>query len=84
MKLSTWQPGNSESEERIQALLQAIPDAIFRVHRSGIYRDCKAPASFKMILPVEEMVGQHHQEFLPAQTSRLLTHAIKRALRVCG
>lgn len=48
-----------QSEERNRALVEAIPDAMARITRDGIYLDVKGPAAFKPILPVSQIVGKH-------------------------
>jgi PAS domain S-box-containing protein len=66
LTLSTLQQRSSTelqvSLARNQALLEAIPDAIFRITRDGIYLDRKAPK--QNTLPIPEVAGLiwHHIE----------------------
>lgn len=54
-----------QSEARNRALLEAIPDAIARIDRDGIYLDIKAPNNFEAIVPIAELSGQKQDAGLP-------------------
>jgi PAS domain S-box-containing protein len=65
---------------RNQALLEAIPDAIFRIDRDGIYLDCKVPKHHTLPTRSREIIGQHLHQVLPTEVAGLIWHHIEIAL----
>lgn len=65
---------------RNHALLEAIPDAIFRVTRDGIYLDCKAARQDILSVSTLEIIGQHLHQVLPTEVAGLIWHHIELAL----
>lgn len=70
----------AESESQNRALLEAIPDLMFRLRRDGIYLDYKAPKGSPLQVPRERIVGGHVRDFLPAGLAERTMEAIERAL----
>ena len=68
------------SVARNRALLEAIPDLIFRVSRDGIYLDCKADKENALPVQVCKIVGRHLHECLPTEVAGLIWHHIELAL----
>lgn len=54
-----------KSEVRNRVLLEAIPDAVVRIHRNGTYLDAKDPADFVPVISAEQVVGKHVRDLLP-------------------
>ncbi len=69
-----------QSESQTQALLDAIPDLIFRLGRDGVVRDCRAAKGQVLFLPLDAFVGKRIAEVLPEPISRSLTGLIAQAL----
>lgn len=72
----------SESTEqelaRSQALLRALPDALFEISAEGEYLFCHAAPGTTYASPV---VGKYIRELLPESVASLAMSAVKRALR---
>ena len=62
------------------ALLNTVPDLIFRVNRAGVYLDCRAAKHFDPVLPASEIVGKHVTEVLPSEVAALAQERIALAL----
>jgi signal transduction histidine kinase/ActR/RegA family two-component response regulator len=67
----------SVSERRLNAILAAIPDAVYRVNLSGIYTDYKAPTQPVDYLPHERVIGRTIQETFPVEAATLLQAALR-------
>ncbi|MEW6495929.1 MAG: PAS domain S-box protein [Cyanobacteriota bacterium] len=65
---------------RNRALLEAIPDLIFRVTRDGIYIDWKAAKENTLPLQTHEIIGKHLHQVLPTKLAGLLWHHVELAL----
>ncbi|MDI6449564.1 PAS domain S-box protein [Anaerobaca lacustris] len=70
-----------QSEARIHALLDAIPDLIFRLSADGVFLDCRVTNSHVLYLPPEQFMGKKATEVLPDSIARPLADAIERALK---
>ncbi|MEH2131852.1 MAG: PAS domain S-box protein [Nostoc sp.] len=68
-----------ESEARYQAILDAIPDLMFRISRDGEYLDLKSEGA-NVTLAREEIVGKHLQELLPSDVAAISQVAIAKTL----
>ena len=62
------------------ALLEAIPDEIFRVTRDGIYLDWKAAKEEALTVRASEVIGKHLHDCLPTQVAGLIWHHVELAL----
>jgi PAS domain S-box-containing protein len=67
-------------EVRNRALLDAIPDLMFRVSRDGMTLDVRAESSAALLLPVEEQIGRNAREILPPEVADAVLGCIERAL----
>ena len=67
-------------ERRTRALLDAIPDLMFRIRGDGIYLDYKADRLEDLATDPERVVGFTVHDRLPRELADLLMHAIHRAL----
>ncbi|WP_442939758.1 sensor histidine kinase [Nostoc sp.] len=68
-----------ESEARYKAILDAIPDLMFRISRDGEYLDLKSE-EVNLTLTREEIVGKHVQELLPSDVATISLEAIAKTL----
>ncbi|WP_442939187.1 sensor histidine kinase [Nostoc sp.] len=67
------------SEARYQAILDAIPDLMFRISRDGEYLDLKSEGA-NVTLSREEIVGKHLEELLPSDVAAISQVAIAKTL----
>jgi PAS domain S-box-containing protein len=68
-----------ESEARYKAILDAIPDLMFRISHDGKYLDLKSEGA-NVILSREEIVGKHVEELLPSDVATISLEAIAKTL----
>ena len=69
-----------QSEAKTSALLNALPDLMLRISRSGTYLECKPPKNFEMVMPISEMLGKNQSEVLPAEVAQQYQHYREQAL----
>jgi PAS domain S-box-containing protein len=69
-----------QSEARNRALLNAIPDLIFRFNRDGTYLDCQAEKAADLLAPANKLIGKNIQDFLPEPATQLFMEHIGQAL----
>ena len=69
------------SDERNRALLEAIPDAIFRLDKNGTYLDFIPAKGFETLLPPAEFLGKRVAEVLPPDLAEGSEDSIRRALQ---
>jgi PAS domain S-box-containing protein len=68
-----------QSEGRYRALLDAIPDLMFRMSRNGTYLDWKGdPAD--LVAPPEELIGANAREVLPPVVAETILEGIRVAI----
>jgi PAS domain S-box-containing protein len=67
-------------EARNRALLDAVPDMIFRVARDGTYLDVKADDPSGLLLPAQELIGRNVRDLLPTDVTRAVLACVERAL----
>ncbi|AUB40764.1 GAF domain-like [Nostoc flagelliforme CCNUN1] len=68
-----------ESEARYKAILDAIPDLMFRISRDSEYLDLKSEGA-NVTLSKEEIVGKHVDELLPSDVAAISLEAIAKTL----
>ncbi|MBD2510933.1 PAS domain S-box protein [Nostoc muscorum FACHB-395] len=68
-----------ESEARYKAILDAIPDLMFRISRDAEYLDLKSEGA-NITLSREEIVGKRVQELLPSDVAAISLEAIAKTL----
>jgi len=69
-----------QSEARNRALLKAIPDLIFRIHRDGTYLDCKSGEHSTLMVPAEMLIGKRVYDVLPPEVAEERMQHVHRAL----
>jgi len=67
------------SEMRYKAILDAIPDLMFRLSRDGQYLDLKDDGA-NIVLDREEIVGKNLQDVLPSDVAAISQEAIAKTL----
>lgn len=67
-------------EARNRALLDAIPDLMFRVARDGTYLDIHADDATGLVRPPEELIGRNVRDILPADVADIVVACAERAL----
>ncbi|MGA7935991.1 MAG: PAS domain S-box protein [Kovacikia sp.] len=70
-----------ESEAHNRALVNAIPDFIFRIREDGVFLSVKAAREEDLLLRAPELVGKTLAEVLPAEVACLWQHSIRQALK---
>jgi PAS domain S-box-containing protein len=68
-----------QSESRYRALLNAIPDLMFRMSRDGTYLDFKGDRA-DLAVPPEKLIGSNARDILPAEVAERLLVGIAQAL----
>lgn len=68
-----------KSESYIHALFDAIPDAIFRISKDGVYLDYKGTHDFPAMVPPSDFLGKRIQDSMPPEVAGTYMHLIKRA-----
>ncbi len=69
------------SEQRLRAILSAIPDAVYRVSRDGICTDYKPAVSSAQLSPIASFQGKALADLLPTHVATLMQQGIDRALQ---
>jgi PAS domain S-box-containing protein len=69
------------SEARNRALVDAIPDLMFRIRRDGTYLDCKTEHVSDVLLPPEELVGKTVYDVLPPDLAQQRMYYVEQALQ---
>ena len=72
-----------ESEGRLRAILNAIPDLMFLFDGKGVFLDCHAPGGRSLLLPREQFLGRAIQEVLPPELAGPTLAHIEE-IRTCG
>ncbi len=69
-----------EREAQLRALLEAVPDLLFRIRGDGTYLDCKPAAGFPTYVPPAECLGKKATDVLPPAVAEESLRLIGRAL----
>ncbi|MEW5956149.1 MAG: GAF domain-containing protein [Chloroflexota bacterium] len=70
-----------ESEARNQALLQAIPDSIFRIGRDNTFLDLIPGSGLRLPMDPPQLVGRNLSEVFSLQQAQQITELIERVRR---
>ena len=68
----------SQSNERNQAILRAVPDLMFLQSREGVYLDYYARDRKDLLLPPESFIGKNFNDVLPAELAQRVNAAVKQ------
>ena len=66
-------------EARNQALLEALPDAVFRLTRDGVYLDFRSPDAERRGIDPESFIGTRVEDALPLDVAARVMEAAERA-----
>ncbi|MBW4649105.1 MAG: PAS domain-containing protein [Kastovskya adunca ATA6-11-RM4] len=70
-----------QSEAKNLALLNAIPDAIFRLHRDGTYLEMRTDAKKELFAPLSQQIGENIYDILPKDVAEQQMHYVHQALQ---
>ena len=70
-----------KSEAKNLALLDAIPDLMFRISKQGIILECKESKEFQLLLNPQEMIGKKLDAVLPKDVALKATYYVEQALQ---
>lgn len=62
-----------------RAILNAIPDLIFRINRKGIFTNYKAAKEENLLTPKQEFIGKHINEVFPQEIATSTMNCIEQA-----
>lgn len=68
------------SEARHRALVDALPDIMFRIHRDGTYLDCKAAKDAMLLASPTDIIGKNVRQVLPPAAAAQRLHYIEQTL----
>jgi PAS domain-containing protein len=69
-----------EAHDRLQAILQALPDLLFVLDRDGRIYDYHAPAMERLYVPPEQFLGRTMDDVLPEPARGIVRWAIDDAV----
>lgn len=70
-----------QSEERNCALLNAIPDLMFRIRQDGTYLDARADRVTDLAIPPQEMIGRTVYDMLPPHIAEQRMYYVAQAIQ---
>jgi diguanylate cyclase (GGDEF)-like protein len=70
-----------DSEAKNRALLNAIPDLMFRIDKNGILLESKGSKQIPLLLPAEGFLGKRLEEVLPFDITQKTKHFIAAAIQ---
>jgi len=70
----------AQTEAKNRAMLDAIPDLIFRISRDGVYLDYKAAIVGEFYIQEEGVIGRNIRDLMPPEFAKLALHYIHKAL----
>jgi PAS domain S-box-containing protein len=70
----------TQSEARMRAIINALPDLMFRVSREGVYLAVKAERTGDLVLPPDQMIGRNVRDILPREIAGPMLNCIEEAL----
>ena len=69
-----------KSEERYRALLNAVPDIIFRLSKDGIFLDFKGEKRELYVSP-DKFLGKKFSDVLPQEVAQQVAHFMEQAIK---
>ena len=67
-------------ERRTSALLEAVPDTVYRLHRDGTYLDFHSNDERDLVAPPDQIIGRNLRELAPPQLVEPLEAAMEATL----
>ncbi len=71
----------SDTSNRLQALLAAVPDPIFVFDAAGTYLDCLAGITEQLLIPRASIIGKRLHDLLPLDVADQIAAAIQQVLQ---
>ncbi len=62
---------SKENEATTRALLEAVPDLLFRINRQGVYLEAKGSDTVGTVAPAQEFVGKNLFDILPPDVAQI-------------
>lgn len=66
-------------EEENRAIVNAVPDLIFRLTRKGVFLDFRNPSQTPLFVPPEQFLGKHIADVLPPALASMTLEKIEQA-----
>lgn len=63
-----------------RALINAMPDLLFRISADGTYVNYKASKDYDLLLPHDEFLGKKVHEVMPPEVAKPTMHCVEKAL----
>ena len=70
----------AQSEAKSKAILDAIPDLMFRISRDGVFLDYRAVGDNGLYVPGSEIIGSNVRDILPSEIADLVIHYVRKTL----
>jgi PAS domain S-box-containing protein len=70
-----------KSEEQNRAIIEAVPDILFRINREGIFLDCHSSDQSPLYVPPEQFLAKRVRDVLPPEVAEPAMRAIDESLR---
>ncbi|MBF0277743.1 MAG: response regulator [SAR324 cluster bacterium] len=70
-----------KSEGKNRAILEAIPDLIFRINRNGVYTEIFPGKGLETLVPASEFLGKTLNETLPADVAQKAGRAMEKVFQ---
>lgn len=68
-----------QSRNRLQAILEALPDLVFEVDANGRYLSCHTREHALLVAPVSDLLGRTIAEMVPPHVSEIAMQALRQA-----
>ncbi|HDR04107.1 MAG TPA: PAS domain-containing sensor histidine kinase, partial [Candidatus Marinimicrobia bacterium] len=69
-----------KSEERSRAIVEAIPDIMFRISDDGLFLDCHTPDEALLLIPSKDIIGKKMKDIMPPHLYELTKEKMAEAL----
>jgi len=70
----------AQSEAKSKAILDAIPDLMFRISRDGVFLDYKSIHNNDLYIPGHQIIGSNAREILPPEIADLTVQNVQKTL----
>ncbi len=79
-EISTVMARLEETRTEASAIVDALPDLVFRVSGAGRYLGVHAPRASELYVPAAEVIGRDVGDVLPSDVAEVLMAAVRRAI----
>ncbi|MGC4067830.1 MAG: PAS domain S-box protein [Polyangiaceae bacterium] len=70
-----------DSEARLRAFVEALPDMVFRISSDGRFLDVHAPREEQLLLPARQLIGRRIVDVMPPEIAESFQAAASKAMR---